>query len=49
LSAAETANAIGVSTALIEAAEAGEPLTDADADAITAFLDQVSASGAAPD
>ena len=38
LSASETANAIGVSTALIEAVEAGEQATDAEAAAIAAFV-----------
>jgi transcriptional regulator with XRE-family HTH domain len=42
LSAAETANALRLSTALVEAAEAGEPLTDTDAAKISEFLTQLS-------
>ncbi len=38
LSAAETGNAVGLSAQLIEAVEAGQPVTDADAAAITALL-----------
>ncbi len=41
LSAAETANAVGVTAQLIEAVEAGQPVTDDDAAAISAFLAQL--------
>jgi transcriptional regulator with XRE-family HTH domain len=42
LSAAETANAVGVSAELIDAAEAGQPMTDNDAAALDAFVAQLS-------
>ena len=41
LSAAETGNAVGLSAQLIEAAEAGQPVTADDAAAITALLTQL--------
>jgi len=41
LSAAETGDAVGLSAQLIEAVEAGQPVTDADAAAITALLTQL--------
>ncbi|MDT5095295.1 MAG: hypothetical protein QOH60_4658 [Mycobacterium sp.] len=45
LSAAETANAVGVSSDLIESVEAGQPATDDDAAAIEAFVAQLEALG----
>ena len=41
LSAGETGNAVGLSAQLIEAVEAGQPVTDEDAAAISAFLAQL--------
>ena len=41
LSAAETASAVGLSAQLIEAVEAGRPVTEGDAGAIRAFLAQL--------
>jgi transcriptional regulator with XRE-family HTH domain len=42
LSAAETANAVGVPAELIDAAEAGQPMTDDDAAALDAFVARLS-------
>jgi hypothetical protein len=41
LNTAETANALGMTAQLVDAVEAGEPITDADAAAIRSFVDQL--------